>query len=139
TFESVVKRCADRIRKARKLRLRLGDIKGSVLEQADKYFEGVLGFKLWTEEIGARLEVLRVVRNALAHSNGQLEDVNERERLKIEKWMREFQGLKESSGSIVVSIEFVEHALDIVKKALEDLTDRTEDEVQRLTAAPGGG
>jgi len=141
TFESVVKRCANRIRKARKLRLRLGDIKGSVLEQADKYFEGVLGFKVWTDETTrGHLEILRVLRHALAHANGQLEDVHEKEREQIEKWIRDdLPGLKESSGSIVVSIEFVERALDIVKKALEDLSTRTVAEVQRLKTSPGAG
>jgi len=141
TYESVVNRCARRIQRARKLRLRLRDIKGDTfLDQADKYFDGVLGFKLHIDETTPeRLEILYGLRNALAHANGQLEDVKDHLRPQVTKWVSTLQGLKEFSGNIIVSIEFVERALDIVKKALEDLSTRTEAEVQRIKAAPGAG
>ncbi len=125
TYESVVKRSAKQIQQSKKLRLRLRDIKGSFPESARTYFEDVLQFDLhppgtdWN-----RLSVLYGLRNALAHANGQLEDVPEHDRKKVEEWVTSLQGLKIADGYLIISIEFVRSAFNFLNELLSHLGTR---------------
>ena len=138
TYESVVKRVAERLRQIRGLRLGLRDIRGeSFLEQADKYFEDVLECKLHAHKATReRLAILYGLRNALAHANGNLDEMNDNLRGKIQSWAASTKGLSVLAGSLVVSIDFVVRASKLVGDAVTDLSQRTEAEIRRNKPAP---
>ena len=134
TYESVVKRNAERIRESRKLRLKVRDIKGAnFLDSARKYYEDVLECELHPKGTDwERLSALYALRNALAHANGQLEDVPEADRKQVEKWATLFQGLKISSGLLLVSMDFVARAFTLINALLIDLDKRLDKELTRV-------
>ncbi len=125
TYEAVVRRSAKRIQESRRLRLKIRDIKGSFPESARMYFEDVLQCDLHPQGTDwDRLNVIYGLRNALAHANGQLEDVPEQKRKKVEEWARAFQGLKIADGYLIVSMEFVRGAFNFINELLCDLGTR---------------
>lgn len=123
TYEAVVRRNAKRIQESRRLRLKIG--RGPFPESARMYFEDVLQCDLHPQGTDwDRLNVIYGLRNALAHANGQLEDVPEQKRKKVEEWARTFQGLKIADGYLIVSVEFVRGAFNFINELLCDLGTR---------------
>lgn len=128
TFESAVQRSA------RSLEIR----KDKLLDMTKKLFERLaIPYPSETRDFYD-------LRNALAHSNGRIEDVGvdtsnetpqKRKRLKIEQLAVSSAGLKIShDGYLIVSIEFVRRAFEFIKPLLLDLATRTDRE-RRETGA----
>jgi hypothetical protein len=124
-YESAVKRAATRLQESQKVELGLRDIKGSFPTAARKYFSDVLNSNLHPEGTDwDKLNVIYGLRNALAHANGQMEDINEKERERVARWASSFEGLKIAADYLIVDIRFVRRAFDFIKGLVEDLDNR---------------
>ena len=130
TYQSVVTQTARRLRTAQNVQRDL-ETRRSFRENARTYFADELHIDLHPPDTDwNRLMVVNVVRDVFAHANGQIDNVREKDRKRIEKWAETFVGLTISDGYLVVSIDFVRHTFDFVSRLLYDLEDR----VNRLSA-----
>ena len=91
-FESAARQVAEALRVKRGLALKVKDIHGKdELDRLNKYFKNVLQFSLVTgdEELN-RLDALRILRNAISHSNSRVdEDFQDKKKedwTKIKRW-----------------------------------------------------
>ena len=107
-------------------RLGLRDIKGnSEFDRIDKYFERVLGLPLITDTPAREhIELLLLLRNAIAHGNGREGAVNQNSWNKIKSWERRISGLSTDYGYVMFSEAFVGELLTIVGNSLCDLIER---------------
>lgn len=124
--ESAIIEVADYIQKQKNLPLSMRDIRGNnFLDQANKYFKYILEFELFNEVVYDRLEMLRILRNAIAHCNGRLEAIKNKEDLnKLKKWNKEEIGITLLINSIIFSESFLRETYEIVSTAINDLLDR---------------
>lgn len=103
--------------------LALKDIRGhTFLERASKYFGHVVAVPLHSSDhVAARLEMLVVLRNAVAHGNGRLGAVNKEAQRKIEQWSQQNEGVSETNGFLLLSDEFLRNSCQLVDESLRDL------------------
>ena len=128
-YELVVSELAKRIARQKEISLRLCDLRGSFMERARKYFDDVLRFDLHPIETDwDTLGLLADVRHAIAHANGQLEDMQQAERARLERRLARTPTLTVVDGCLVVSPEFAREASDTVSRLLRDLMRRMENE-----------
>jgi hypothetical protein len=125
-FESALTDIATEIRDQQSQTLTLRDIRGDFLERVKKYFNHVLNFPLKTNDKNwISIRMLKVLRNALARGNGQIENINDIEKRKIKNWERNEIGLSISSfGYLLFSEQFVRRIFSAVQEILNDLTNR---------------
>lgn len=126
TYESIVSRSAEHIRESKGLRLtRWKRGKGTFLEKAQRYFNIELRCYLHSPDTDwDRLNAIRVLRNALAHANGQLEDCSNREQ--VEKLVISYPGLKIIDSCLIISIVFIRSVFQFVEQLLLDLGHRAD-------------
>ncbi|MBL7068014.1 MAG: hypothetical protein ISS29_09225 [Candidatus Marinimicrobia bacterium] len=125
--ESAIIEVGDYIQKQKDIPLNMKDIRGkNFLDQANKYFKYILEFKLFTKEAYDRLEMLRILRNVIAHCNGRLDAIKNKEDLKkLKKWNKEKIGITLLINSIIFSELFLKQTYNFVNAAIIDLLDRT--------------
>lgn len=106
--------------------IKLNDLRGNVLERSDKYFNHILRLNLNTEdESWAHLQMFCVLRNALTHANGRIDNLKgEKERDKINKWSKDNIGISQTNGVLVFTPEFVKKTYSIVFEVIKNLTDQ---------------
>lgn len=122
TYESVTRRIARRVKDSKGL---TQDMQGSSLKKVRKYYEDVLKLDLHLRETDwDRLDMINILRDALAHANGQLEYVDHRKRKKIERWVEATDGLKISGDYLIVSVEFLRLTLNFITDLLTELDNR---------------
>lgn len=122
TYESVTRRIASRVKDSKGL---TQDMQGSSLKKVRKYYEDVLKLDLHLRETDwDRLDMINILRDALAHANGQLEYVDARKRGKIEQWVEATDGLKISGDYLIVSVEFLRQTLTFITDLLTELDNR---------------
>ena len=95
-IESSIVDVANYIQKQKNKSLSMKDIRGkNFLNQANKYFEHVIDFNLFNDkDVANRLEMLRILRNVIAHCNGRLDSIkNKKDLTKIEQWSKENIGI----------------------------------------------
>ncbi len=120
-YETSVTEVASRIQKKRSGQISLDDIKGDLLNRAQKYYKHVLQFELSSNnKRWERLTVLADLRNAIAHTNGRLDMIEEKKREKILK----INGVEDKLGFVIVSGAFLRETFTLVKDDLEDLVAR---------------
>ena len=138
-FESSVGLTADLVRKAMGLRLKLKDIRGGFLERARQYYADVLDRPLVLEEAEwADLRDLYLVRNAMAHTNGNIEFINQ----------DVLQGITELAGRtteivihnrhVTVTDGYLSNSLSLVKCCIEKLVQDAKDTPKSLTTRSSG-
>lgn len=129
-YESAANRVAHTLRERGNHSLTLRDINGrNDLDKLEKYFEHVLHFPLFNdEETRNHLEMLRVLRNAISHSNGRIDDAfKERKKddwRKIRNWAAADPGISLDVGYLDLSAEFVQRVLEKVGTSMDNLIDR---------------
>lgn len=104
----------------------LDDIRGrDFLDRARKYFQHVLSFDLCRDD-GAwqGLKRLSVLRNAIAHTNGRLDLMNQKAQTQIREWERQKCGVDRHSGYLVVDAALLSQAAATVRDTLGDLVER---------------
>jgi hypothetical protein len=96
------------------------------LQRAKKYFRRVLNFSLCNDNrTWERLEMLRILRNALAHGNGRMAAINnQKDRQKIEKWIKLNIGISTVHDDLVFSEQFTRETYEAISKSLTDLLNR---------------
>jgi hypothetical protein len=126
-YESAVREVAEYYQRIRKVELGVRDVRAdNELKLFVKYFQAVLGEPLDTMPSRlAIIEDLRVVRNAIAHANGQ------RRAMSDDKWTAVTQALSrrgvqpdEDRGLIVLNAQFLQQAFDTVNDSLRELVSR---------------
>jgi hypothetical protein len=125
-YESATTEIAKVLQKENNHSLRLQDIKGdNTLDTIRKYFEHVLKFPLINDEnTREHLEMLLILRNAIAHGNGRKDAVNERYWRKIKGWQKDGKGVSTDQDYLTFSADFIEDMLTVVGDSLFDLIER---------------
>ena len=125
-FESGMIELADYLAEKKQLPLKLRDIRGcNPFDQWNKYYTHVAGYSLgFDESTRQKLEELRLVRNALAHANGRIDLVKQRDREKLEMWCAEDRGLHTRFHLLIFSVEYTREAEVLVTEALSGLLSR---------------
>jgi hypothetical protein len=105
-----------------RISLPLREVKGSTMEQIEKYFRGVLRIDLpWTEKEQAQLQDLQELRNRIAHRNGRIDGLTEDQRQKAQQLASKIKGVEIRNGRLLVSAEYVNSAATLVFNAVEKL------------------
>ena len=121
-YESAVRQIAERIREEEGLDQRMRK-DGNFLRNARRYYEEILDFKLSKScKHWRRLLLLSDLRNALAHTNGNVETIRPE---RLEHLLKQ-PGIHEEGGFIVVSKVFTEQTVKLVGEDLADLLERRE-------------
>lgn len=124
-YESAIIVVADHLQrknhKSQKLKKFRENERMSLLDRAYDYFQQVLKVKLYSDDHQERLDQIRVLRNAIAHCNGRLEDVGEDNKKKFKEWMKQNIGINIYHGDLLISESFLRKTYLIVKKSLCDL------------------
>lgn len=107
------------------LSLKVIDINGSILIKAKKYFESVLHLDFITDnKINETLKHLVVLRNAFAHSNGQISMLKEGAKKQIEQFETMNIGIKTHMGLIIIEEKFALSSLRAVEFLVQELSNR---------------
>jgi hypothetical protein len=116
------------IKKNKKLSLK--DIKGkNFIDQSDKYYRHILEFTLFQNtNILNQLDMLRILRNTIAHCNGRIDAIKENDLIKIKTFRQSYQGIDIYSNSIIFSDNFLKETYDVIKSGIFDLLDRAKTE-----------
>jgi len=123
-FESAIYKIAKEIKDQQEHGVGLNDIRGDLLRRTKKYFNHILKFPLDTGGNDWRqLQILKVLRNAIVHGNGQLDNIkNEADIKKIEKWEQENIGITIIMGSLLFSPDLVRKTFAAVSSTINNLT-----------------
>jgi hypothetical protein len=132
-YEAAITQIAAHLQREQDQALALKDIRGhTFLERANKYFGHVVAVPLHlSESIGAKLEMLLVLRNAVAHGNGRLGAVSKEAQKKIKYWSQQDSGISEINGFLLLSDEFLRNSYQLVAESLRDL-------IRRIRELPRG-
>lgn len=129
-FESTARQVAEALRMKKGCALKAKDIKGKDdLDSLNKYFVHVLQFPMVeTDEEFNRLDELRILRNAISHSNSRMdEDFRDKKKedwKKIKGWVDAGRGLSVDMGYLDFSRDFIERALATVGESIDKLKAR---------------
>ena len=125
TYESGVREIAHHIQDIQGLGEPLG-CNRDFLPCAKRYYKTCLHFELCkNNQAWERLKILAGVRNTVVHANGHMEGIRKGKlRDKLARWIGQSIGIREVSGEVLVSEEFVEETFQIVKVELQDLVKR---------------
>ena len=120
-YESAVTTVAELVQKEKRQAGSLNNTRGNFLDRAEKYYRRDLQFDLSADdERWERLIVLSRLRNAIAHTNGRWEAIEEKARCRLLKQ----EGVEEYLGFVIVSETFLRETVAMVKGELEDLLKR---------------
>jgi hypothetical protein len=137
-FDSAVLRIARYLQRERGDALSIQDLRGkNDFDKYQKYYEHVLGFPLiGVEEMREDLDLLLLVRNALAHSNGLVEMIKPENLQKIRSWERVHGIVSTEREYLSVSTEFVQRMSRAVSVVLSDLMRRVKESTQEKILVP---
>jgi hypothetical protein len=122
-FEVTVSDITQYIATRESAELKLKDIRASTFElQVEKYFAGVLRLPLpWSDNDRCGLRDLHVIRNAIAHRNGQYRDAGPERRKEIERAVANVSDVKFHGNQLEVGARYVEASAELVFRVLEQL------------------
>lgn len=127
TYESNIVRIAERWkRKNRNFNTILRrNSKDSFLERATKYYEETMNIKLTqTEDDYKQLQVLYMVRNALAHGNGYKESVSKYRWRELQVLERNMKGVTTDAWQVKISESFVREGFSTIRNNLRWLSNQ---------------
>jgi hypothetical protein len=127
SYEAAIEELANAHAKATKRSLLLQDIRArSWFDAARKYFDAVLLVPM--DENAERLTAIRdlfVVRNAIAHANGQIRSVPTSKLKRLEEVIRQHSGgISIDDGLVTVESSFLEEAFANVNGSVRALVDK---------------
>lgn len=122
-FESAIAEIATEVKTQKELELGLTDLQGDVIHRTNKYFNHILKLPIDTRSKSwQHLRMMYVLRNAIAHANGRLENVkSQKDVKKILKWIGSDLGIDEIHGSIILTPDFVKRTHAIIFELLNGL------------------
>jgi len=129
-FESAIIEIAKEIKDQQGLPIELDDIRGDFLERTNKYFNHIIKFSI--DVHGSSWQQFRkfyLVRNAIAHGNGRLDNIKNREDLKTKLGLeKENTEIATEDGNIVCSPNFIRKTYSVVLDFLSNITERVKNE-----------
>jgi len=131
-FEACVKDMAEHTRRERNLPFGLQELRaGDFLGQMERFFEAVLGIKAFPDKkVRKQIEELKGLRNALAHHDGNVEELPKSLRATGDKGYAAL-GLTMHEDLhhdyVVPNAEYVRQSLDLVRVYLETLSEQVYD------------
>lgn len=130
-FESGVTEIAKYLQKEQAHSLSINDLRANNdFDRARKYYQDVLHLPLITsDQVKERLDILVLVRHALAHRNGRIEVIKEDSLKKIQTWEKSNGELSTDGHYLNFTSAFIESMAAAVKTALEDLISRVKQSV----------
>ncbi|MEW6520409.1 MAG: hypothetical protein AB1461_13445 [Thermodesulfobacteriota bacterium] len=125
-FESAILEIAKEVKDQQKQKVILSDIDGDFLKRTNKYFNHILKIHIDTgDRSWQHLRMFYVLRNALAHANGRLDNIKkDKDKDEIKKWAKEDIGIKIINGSLLFNQEFARETYSIVFQVIKNLTDQ---------------
>jgi len=139
-FESAITDIADYAKSQLHQTFSLDELRsGDFLSQAEKYFERVLDLKVFSDRTARKqMEVLKALRNALVHDNGQVRGLPKGIQRGILGDSHPDAGFTVCSdlhnSYIIPTPECLQDNLSLVRRCLEDLSDRA---FKKLHKKPG--
>jgi hypothetical protein len=129
-FESAIIEIAKEIKDHQGLPITLDDIKGDFLERTNKYFNHIIKFPI--DVRGSSWQHFRkfyLLRNALAHGNGRLDNIQNQDDFKHQLGLDNENGeVMIRDGNIFCSPSFIKNTLRIVFDFLGNITGKVKDE-----------
>jgi hypothetical protein len=125
-FESAIYEIAKEAKDQQKQIIGLSDINGDFLERTNKYFNHILQIHIKMRDSSwQHLRMFYVLRNALAHANGRLDNIkNEKDKNVIKQWAKKGIGIENINGNLMFTQEFVRETYLIVFNVIKNLTDQ---------------
>ena len=122
-FELTVSDITNYISEKENAKLKLKEIKaGNIIEQINKYYEGVLKISLpWSESEIKKISLFYKIRNAVAHRNGQLQDDTEQHKKEIKNAVSKIDGVEMHGYQLEVTNGYISTSTDLVFKMIESL------------------
>ena len=121
-FETSVIEIARLIQKSQNQGITINDLRGDFLERAKKYYAHVLNFELCGDNnTWERVKVLAELRNAIAHSNGRLDMLNEKRKKRIHGLEKQNLGISAYYNYILLDSVFAKETFLKVRSLLESL------------------
>lgn len=119
-YEAAVTELADYLRRIGDPKI--SDLKGGFTQRSREYFGHILQTTLYSsDEVRERLSRLEVVRHGIAHANGRLTEVSAKNLKKLNRWVKEDQGITEERGCVMLSEGFVRQGYADVNREIERL------------------
>jgi hypothetical protein len=125
-FESSIRKIAGHLQKEGSHSLKPDDIRGTNdFDKYEKYYAHILEFPLVkAKEMRSNLQGLLLVRNAIAHTNGEVAMIKDSNLKKINEWSKTVQGISIQAGYLHFTADFVEKMISVVTAVLTDLVSR---------------
>lgn len=124
-YETAITEIAKKIQTGLGCKIALNDIRGDLLERANKYYKNILNFELCNNNTTwQRIKMLSEIRNAIAHVNGRLEMLNSKTQQKIKSWEDQKIGISTYHGYLIVDERFSKETYGEIRFTLEDLVAR---------------
>ncbi len=136
-FESAISEIATEMKAQKKLEIGLNDIQGDVIHRTNKYFNHIINLPVKTRtKSWQHLRMLYVLRNAIAHANGRLENVkSQKDVRKIKTWVGSTIGIDEIDGNILFSSDFVKKTHVIIHELLNELIEEVKKQYPKAVQA----
>jgi len=122
-IETVLIELTNEIRTKEKIKLKLSDIRGdNFIDRVIKYSHHILKYDLFNDgKFKQSIDELRILRNAIAHSNGRIEFIkNIKDKRKINKLCNSKSlGIENVQGNIVISKQYLYDSNIIIQDFLK--------------------
>ncbi len=128
-FESAVIEIAKEVQAQQCLPIALDDIRGDFLERTNKYFNHIIKFPIDARgNSWQHLRKLYLLRNALAHGNGRLDNIKNQEELKTRLGLDKANSeVAITDGNLVCYPNFISNTLSMILDFLSDITEKVEE------------
>jgi len=127
-FESCVAQTSELLRKATGASLKVNDIRGPFPVRARKYFRDVLGRPAIFEETEwAGLKDLHLVRNSIAHANGNKEFIKQNVLSGVIELSKRVPDISVDDRHITIRPAYLEEAFDLTKRCVDKLVNEAKD------------
>lgn len=124
-YETGVIEIANLLQKSQNQEIGINDLRSDFLERAKKYYKSILKFELCSDaKTWERINMLSVLRHALAHANGRVDMMNDKTKRKINAWKKQNIGVAIDSNYLIIEPKFAKHTFEMINVSLRDLVER---------------
>jgi len=123
-FEAAVTDISRLIQNKQSQPISMNDLKGEFLERSKKYYKNIIRFDLHLNKEWQRVTILSEIRNAIAHTNGRMDLLNNGTRTKIYQWENQNMGIFTNYNFLIVDQKFTSETYYAVRLYLDDLVSR---------------
>ena len=122
-FELTITDITNYVAKRENVKLKRREIKaGNIIEQIQKYYDGVLGIPLpWPDTQLKEISLFCEIRNAIAHRNGQFGDNTAQRRKEIKAAVSKLEGVTMHGHQLEISSKYIEKSTELVFSMLSSL------------------